>query len=100
MFFSSVGVSSDLSTLPEPVEPTRVTELKFEGDEGPLVPNKFSKNKIFFLIISILLDSNLTNYAPMIVSELLDCPIALFGVVKNASSCGSVVVIVISSSLC
>lgn len=37
--FPSVGllvVSSFLSWPPEPVEPTRVTELKFDGDDGPL----------------------------------------------------------------
>lgn len=43
MLFSSVGVTSVLSTLPDPVEPTKVTELKFDGDDGPLVPNKFSE---------------------------------------------------------
>lgn len=36
----SVGVSSLLScplfAYPEPVDPTRVTELRFEGDGGPL----------------------------------------------------------------
>lgn len=34
--FMSVGVSSAFSWPPEPVDPTSVTELKFDGEEGPL----------------------------------------------------------------
>ena len=43
--FSSVGdvVPSILSCPPEPVEPTSVWELRFDGDDGPL--NVFSDKK-------------------------------------------------------
>lgn len=42
----SVGVSSAFSCPPEPVEPTRVTELKFDGEDGPLVPESERKIEV------------------------------------------------------
>ena len=39
----SVGVSSAFSWPPLPVDPTSVTELKLEGDEGPLIPGTDSQ---------------------------------------------------------
>lgn len=33
---NSVVMESVRSKLPDPVEPTKVTELKFDGDDGPL----------------------------------------------------------------
>lgn len=50
----SVVIESVRSKLPEPVEPTKVTELKFEGDDGPL--SVLSVNVSRLLDVAIVVD--------------------------------------------
>lgn len=43
----SVVVESARSKLPDPVEPTKVTELRFDGDDGPLRVLSVNVSKLF-----------------------------------------------------
>lgn len=40
-------VASTLSGPPEPVEPTSVTALKFDGDDGPLIVLSVNVSRLF-----------------------------------------------------
>lgn len=69
---NSVVIDSVLSKLPDPVEPTRVTELRFDGDDGPL------------RVLSVN------------VSKLLDVAMVVAGMDNKLSDCEVVVVISIA----
>lgn len=50
----SVVIESVRSKLPDPVEPTSVTELKFDGDDGPLIVLSVNVSKL--LDVAIVVD--------------------------------------------